>query len=110
MLNNSVYKNTRSGISDIYNSFMFRNAIFSKEDIPFCKSDEIIPPHLISYTKAKQIHKEQLKNKNTNYHINSFVHFYIDDQFFDSPTSGIWAKPMEAISILSHFTGIISCV
>lgn len=77
-------------------------------DMPICPcTANSIPNKLISYTEAKHIHKLH-KHTDPQYHINAFIHFYIDDQKFDGPQCGIWRKPFEALEIIRHFSGSIT--
>ena len=63
---------------------------------------------LISFVEAKAIYKKQMKKGTLQFHIDAYVHFFIDDQKFDSDYSGIWTSPQKALEVLSHFEGIIS--
>ena len=109
MNNDSISSGIRSGCHDIWNAFMVENAEFSLgSDMPLCSSKTInIPKNLISYVDAKHIHKENII-KNPDYHIDAYVHFYIDDQKFEGPKSGIWQYPEKTLDILRHFSGIIT--
>ena len=99
----------RSGLLDMWNAYMVENAIFSENDIPLCNTTATsIPKELIGYDVAKQIHKTQLASGNKDYHINAFIHFFIDEQNFDGPRSSIWLYPEKALEIISHFDGIIA--
>ena len=60
-----------------------------------------------SYVDAKHLHKIN-KNSHPDYHIDAYVHFYIDDQKFDGPRSSIWLYPNKALEILCHFDGVIT--
>ena len=63
---------------------MVEKATFSKHDIPLCPTTaKKIPEKLIGYDEAKTIHNKMVRNKKLNYHINAFIHFYIDDSKFD---------------------------
>ncbi len=99
----------RNGCTDMWNAFMVRGAEFVLgSDIPICPCTvKNIPKHLISYVEAKHIHKINFKT-NPNYHVDAFVHFYIDDQKFDGPKSSIWIYPYKALDILQHFSGVIT--
>ncbi|SEG30336.1 protein of unknown function [Eubacterium ruminantium] len=104
----NTYKNNRSGLADIWNAFMVENASFSKNDIPFCPTTTIdIPKRLIGFDEAKTIHKKMLR-KDKNYHIEGFIHFYIDDSKFDGKRNSIWTFPQKALEVITHFDGIIS--
>ena len=99
----------RPGCTDMWNAFMVDGADFViGSDMPICPcTTECIPSNLISYVEAKHIHKLRSK-ENPDYHVDAFVHFYIDDQKFDGPQSGIWGKPYDALEIIRHFSGAIT--
>ena len=99
----------RSGIVDIWNAFMVEGAPFSQNDIPFCPTTtDIIPSRLISYEEAKSIHKKEMRAGHSDYYVDAFIHFYIDDQKFDGKLSSIWLYPEKALAIVRHFSGIIA--
>lgn len=103
-----IISDIRSGCHDMWNAFMVKNADFTYgSDIPMCPSSNSVPTNLISYDDAKHIHKSNIKN-NADYHINAFVHFYIDDQKFDGKRNSIWNNPYDALEIIRHFEGAIS--
>lgn len=104
-MNSSKLKtNIRPGCQDLWNAFMVDGAEFTYgSDMPLCSCiTKDIPQSLISYDDAKHIHKINIKS-NSDYHINSYVHFYIDDQKFDGKRSSIWINPNEALEIIRHF-------
>ncbi len=85
-----MYK-VRTGCKDIWNLFMIKGAVLSKNDIPICPTTaKEIPCELVSYTKAKTIYNSHIKNGDKNFFVNAYVHFYIDDQKFDGSYRGIW--------------------
>ncbi len=96
----------RQNYKDIWNLGMIKDAELF-DGIPKSKSTDQIPVDLISYKDALTIHKKQIRNNNKKYHINAFIHFYIDDCYFDGP-EGIWNYPKKFISILKHFDGCIA--
>ena len=99
----------RDGCKDIWNAFMVQGARFSHNDIPFCPTTASAPPtRLISFIDAKSIHRKKLQSGNSDYHVDAFIHFYIDDQKFDGKQSSIWLYPEKALDIIHHFSGIIS--
>lgn len=110
-MKNTVLKTTpinRGGLIDIWNAFMLENASFSKHDIPLCPTTaQRIPENLIGYDEAKQIHKKMLRTRHRDYHINAFIHFYIDDIKFDGKRSSFWLYPHKVLEIIEHFDGII---
>ena len=98
----------KKGLKDMWNAKMLEGAEFTLEnDIPYCRS--IVPVSilrkLISYSDACRICKE---NKNKDFHINAYIHFYLYDQFFDGSRKGIFANPERALDIIRHFDGIIT--
>jgi hypothetical protein len=99
----------RNGCVDMWNAFMVRDAEFVMgSDIPICPcTANCVPSKLISYVEAKQLHKKNCKS-NPDYHIDAYVHFYIDDQKFDGPKSSVWLYPYKALDILRHFAGVIT--
>ena len=112
MKQNTVYLTAqinRSGLTDMWNAFMVENASFSDHDIPLCPTTATkIPEKLIGYDEAKTIHKKMLRDKRPNYHINAFVHFYIDDSKFDGKRTSFWLHPEKTLEVISHFDGIIA--
>lgn len=108
-MSSNITTSVRPGCKDIWNAYMLNNATFSKHDIPRCPTTaHDIPNRLISYENAKRIHNLEMKMENDDYHIDAFVHFYIDDQKFDGKESSIWTFPEAAVNILRHFSGIIA--
>lgn len=99
----------RNGLKDEWNASFVIDAKFTKNDIPICPTRmKTLPKDIITYEEAKTIFKQKMLMKNKNFHMNGvYVSFYIDDQKFDS-IYGIWARPKQAIKILSHFDGIIT--
>lgn len=112
MKKNTVYKTSpinRTGLVDMWNAFMVENAIFSNHDIPLCPTTVKTPPKkLIGYDEAKTIHNKMLRSKKPDYHINAFIHFYIDDSKFDGKRTSFWLYPDKVLEIISHFDGIIA--
>lgn len=103
-----IKEKIRSGLRDIWNAFMVKDAIFSKNGIPFCpNTSNKIPETLITYEEAIQIYNNEQRRKNKNFHSNSFVCFFIDDYKFDS-ARGIWVQWKLAKRVLEHFEGIIT--
>ena len=87
---------------------MVIGAEFTENDIPYCPTTaQILPQQIISYAEAKTIYNKSLKRGDKNFNLNSFVHFYTDDEKFDGK-NGIWFNPQKALNILSHFKGIIT--
>lgn len=101
---------SRNGISDLWNAGMVAHTTFSAQnDIPLCLTTAAeIPKCLIGFDEAKTIHRKQIKSGNTEYHVNAFIHFYIDDQKFDGKRNSIWLYPEKALEIIIHYSGIIA--
>ncbi len=111
MKKNTVHStiSSRNGLVDMWNAFMVENATFSINDIPLCPTTaKKAPDKLIGFDEAKTIHKRMIREKNHDYHINAFIHFYVDDQKFDGKRSSIWLYPDKALEVIKHFSGIIS--
>lgn len=100
----------RPGCKDLWNAFMVEGADFSRHDIPLCPTylPDGLPKELISFTEAKAIYNKEIRNGNKIFHHNAFIHFYCDDQHFDSPKNSIWLYPEKALAIIQHFSGIIT--
>lgn len=106
-MNESIMKNNRKGMVDVWNASLLNGANWSKSENPVVKTTAQAPPNqVLSYAFAKKIHKKS-KSKNPTYKRDEFIHFYLDDIKFDAKTSGIWAKPESLFEIASHFSGII---
>lgn len=96
----------RKNLKDIWNAYMVEGAIFGNFDIPFCPTTASeIPKEIITWVEAKSIYKKNKQNPYFKY--DAYVCFYIDDYLFDS-SLGIWFRPQKALSILSHFAGVIT--
>jgi len=88
---------------------MLEGATFSQNDIPLCPTTaDSLPSRLISYDEAKAVHRNEMRRGNTDYHVDAFIHFYIDDQKFDGKQSSIWLYPEKALSVIRHFSGLIA--
>jgi len=99
----------RKGILDMWNAFMVQGATFSPNDIPLCPTTAVsLPFRLISYDEAKSIHRKEMRRGNSDYHVDAFIHFYIDDQKFDGKQSSIWLYPNKALSVIRHFSGLVA--
>ncbi|MBR6364569.1 MAG: DUF4417 domain-containing protein, partial [Lachnospiraceae bacterium] len=109
MIQKSNHPEVRPGCADMWNAFMVDGADFVYgSDMPICPCTATsIPKQLISYVEAKHLCKLHVKEE-PDYHVDAFVHFYIDDPKFDGPLSGIWAYPYDALDIIRHFSGIIT--
>jgi len=108
-MKNNSNSQPRKGCKDMWNAFMVEGAEFViGSDIPICPcTAQNVPKQLISYVEAKHLCKLH-RAEGADYHVDAFVHFYIDDQKFDGPQSGIWIKPYEALEIIRHFSGAIT--
>jgi len=97
----------RSGCKDIWNAYMVDGADFSPHDIPFCPTTAVELPHaIVSWIEAKAIYKKNISFERY-FHYNAFVCFYIDDYKFDGPR-GIWHDSKHTLTILRHFSGVIT--
>ncbi len=97
----------RNGLHDMWNAFMVQGVSFTKHDIPISSRSDSIPEQLIGWDEARSIYKKEIK-KSKNFKYPAFIHFYMDDQKFDSKKTSIWTYPYEALKIIIHFQGIIS--
>ena len=89
-INPPIIGTSRKGLQDMWNAFMLRGAKFSPNDIPLCPTTATAPPSkLISFDEAKAIHRKELRKGTSNYHVDAYIHFYIDDQKFDGKRSSI---------------------
>ena len=105
----SIIPKPRTGIVDIWQSWMVEGVTWDEWDIPCCPTTATDPPKaLIPYWEAKTIHRREMRRGNDCYHIDAFVHTYGDDQKFDGIRSGMWQKPNEAIEVISHCDGLIT--
>ena len=96
-------KNKRAGIVDVWNSFMVENASFSENDIPICPSTASAPPtKLIGFDEAKRYHKQMIKTGQLDYHMDAFIHFFIDDKHFDGKQSGIY-NPVPGLLVVRRY-------
>lgn len=109
MINHINNEAPRTGCHDMWNAFMLKDAEFVwGSDMPICNSTkDNIPHNLISYEDAKHIFKTKF-NKESDFFVDAFVHFYIDDQKFDGTRDGIWNNPYKALDIIRHFAGAIT--
>lgn len=100
---------SRKSNKDIWNAFMVKKASFDiGTDMPICISSDIVPTTLISFDEAKNVYKNELKRNHFDFHVNAYIHFYIDDYKFDGKRSSIWTFPDQALRIIRHFEGIIT--
>lgn len=106
---NNNFLQPHKNYKDMWNAFMVNNASFDVgSDMPICISTNIVPESYITYDEALSIYKKEMLKKNLNFHINSFIVFYIDDQKFDGKRTSIWTYPNRALKVIRHFAGIIT--
>lgn len=100
---------SRTGMKDIWNAFMLEGAEFAESDVPICPcTASSAPLSVISWPRAKALHKNMLRKGNRTYRHRAFIHFYVDDCKFDGARTGIWQQPKEALSVIRHFGGIVT--
>ena len=101
-------KKVRRGCKDVWNAFMVEGATFGKYDIPYCPTTATkIIPDQVTWEEAKQIHRKRIASGDSEYYIESFINWNIDDYKFDG-TCGIWNNYNDAYNIIKHFTGVIT--
>ena len=107
--NTNYIKKPRVGSIDLWNAFPLEGTSYTEgNDMPICfECTGTIPIDLIAYDDAKMLHKKLIK-KDPNYHVDKYIHFYIDDQKFDGHRSSIWMYPEKLVELLCHFAGAIS--
>lgn len=106
---NKTMKVIRRGIVDVWNAFMVESASYDAHDIPICPTTAgALPERLISWPEAKRLHRKAMRQGDKEYHVDAFVHFYVDDIKFDGVRSSIWLFPWRALEIIQHFDGIIT--
>lgn len=99
----------RAGCKDVWNAFMVEKAEFSPiTDMPVCYSAKTIPKRMISFADAKTLYNKKTKSGESNFFVDAFIHFYIDDLKFDGKYNSVWDFPEKALEIISHFAGIIT--
>lgn len=109
MVKQKIMTGKRKGIVDVWNAFMVKGATFDDYDIPICHTTaKSLPRQLISWREAKTLHNKEMQHNNKNYHVEAFIHFYVDDVKFDGVKSSIWLFPWEALKIIQHFEGVIT--
>ena len=103
-----VQNSTRNGSVDIWNAHMVYGAKFTDNDIPISvRTCHLLPRRLIGFDEAKSIYKKNIQ-KDPNFYINAFIHFFIDDHKFDGKRSSVWLNPESLLKIAKHFAGVIS--
>lgn len=102
-------KAVRPGLKDVWNAFMLEGAEFAEGDIPVCPCTAVASPKaVISWPAAKALHKKKMAAGETDYRVDAFIHFYVDDCKFDGARTGIWQQPKKALEVMAHFAGIIT--
>lgn len=105
---NSQSIQKRSGCKDIWNAFMCKKARFGLYDIPYCPTTaDNLPNSIITWEEAKLIYRKLVKSNKTDFFVDAFVCWYIDDYKFDS-ANGIWQNSSRTLKILRHFAGAIT--
>ena len=90
----SKINSSRSGCTDVFRSFLVKNATYdSPLEIPCLKSEIQKPKKLILFSKAM---------RSADY--DAWVHFYEDDVNFER----LWNKPNKYLPVLKRFSGVIS--
>lgn len=85
---------------------MCKDALFGKNDIPFCPTTaKELPKDIITWEDAKSIYKKNLCKKNKNFKHIAFVCFYMDDYKFDG-LRGIWHDSTHALKALRRFSDV----
>ena len=98
----------RKGYKDIWNAYMCKGAVYSRNDIPFCPTTATTLPHdIILWDEAKHIYKKAFARGDKGFVYDAFVCFYMDDYKFDG-SRGIWHDSSFALKILCHFAGVIT--
>lgn len=105
----SMIKNKkRTGLKDVWNAFMCKDAKYSKYDIPLCPTILTeLPKEIITWEEAKHNHRKFIR-KDKNYYCDLLICFYMDDYKFDGVRTSIWLFPWLALRILKHYRGIIT--
>ena len=100
----------RRGIRDLWNAWMVDGAEFSALDYPrFPRVGATIPKAVISWPRAKTLHKRMMAKGMADYHINAVIHLFSDDANFDGPISGIWSRrgAKYLLKVVRHFDGVM---
>ncbi|MCR4703593.1 MAG: DUF4417 domain-containing protein [Saccharofermentans sp.] len=106
---NNNYNKPRLGSKDIWNARLLEGATYTEgSDMPICfRCNGTIPNGVDGYDDALSLDKK-LVRKDPNYHVDSYIHTYMDDQKFDGNRSGIWYYPEKFIKLARHYSGVIS--
>lgn len=102
-----ILKKPRTGLKDIWNSFMLDGALLTVNDIPYCPTTAMtVPKEIITWDIAKSIYKKAYPLNNCFSH-DAFICWYMDDYKFDGQ-NGIWRDYTHVLKIVRHFAGIIT--
>lgn len=98
----------RAGLVDIWNSTLYENAQWTELDNPVVASTvQAVPTSIVPWHEAKRIHKRNIAKGSPDYHIDAFIHCYLDDHKFDGEREGIWKKWKFFYEVARHFDGIL---
>lgn len=98
----------RPGIGDLWNSGLYEGAVWTELDNPQTSTTaKESPKSVISWPGALRLHRRNVRAGNGDYHIDAFIHCYIDDQKFDGSRGGIWKNWKRFFEIAHHFGGIL---
>ena len=86
-------KKPRASVSDLWNSSLYEGANWTELDNPEVASTaKGMPTAVIPWHEAKRTHKHTMAKGLRDYHVDAFIHCYIDDQKFDGEREGIWKQ------------------
>lgn len=98
----------RPGIGDLWNSGLYEGAIWTELDNPQTSTTaKKAPNSVISWPEALSLHRRNVRTGNGDYHIDAFIHCYIDDRKFDGSRGGIWKNWKRFFGIARHFGGVL---
>ncbi len=106
--NEKSERTTRKGLHDMWGSDLYQGAAWSDLDNPLVHTTTATTPKdVISWHDAKHNHAKNKSSLGSDYHINAFIHCYIDDIKFDGEREGIWNNHKRFFDIASHYDGIL---
>lgn len=98
----------RPGIGDLWNSGLYEGAIWTELDNPQTSTTaKKAPNSVISWPEALSLHRRNVRAGNGDYHIDAFIHCYIDDRKYDGSRGGIWKNWKRFFGIARHFGGVL---
>ena len=98
----------RASVSDLWNSSLYEGANWTELDNPEVASTaKGMPTAVIPWHEAKRTHKHKMAKGLRDYHVDAFIHCYIDDQKFDGEREGIWKQWRFFYEVAGHFDGIL---